>query len=78
MSTEDTTRSHSAIVFGTFRIEKDSANHGNKLRSKRLREEDDNPAILVSKAPIATLIGDNLDEGYNFLTTPTFAECTKE
>ena len=78
MSTGDTTHSHSAIVFGTFRIEKDSTDHGNKPPSKRLREEDDNPSILVSKVSTTTLIADNLDEGQNFLTTPTFAEYTKE
>ena len=45
---------------------------------KHLREEDDNPAILVSEASTATLILDNLKEDQNFLLTPTFAERHKE
>ena len=45
---------------------------------KHLREEDDNPAILVSGASTAALILDNLKEDQNFLLTPTFAERHKE
>ena len=45
---------------------------------KHLREEDDNPAILVSEASTATLILDNLKEDQNFLLTPTFSERHKE
>ena len=78
MSTGDTRRSQSATVFDTFRKEKDSTNHGNKPPWKRLREEDGNPAILVSEASTATLITDNLKEDQNFLVTPTFAEQHKE
>ena len=68
----------SATIFDTFRKEKDSTNHGNKPASKRLREEDDNPAILVSEASTATLIVDNLKEDQRFLITPTFAERNKK
>ena len=78
MSVGDTRRSQSATIFDTFRKEKDSTNHGNKPPSKSLREEDDNPAILVSEASTATLIADNLKEDQNFAITPTFAERHKE
>ena len=78
MSVGDTRSSQSATIFDTFRKEKDSTNHGNKPPSKRLRKEDDNPAILVSEAPTATLIADNLKEDQNFVITPTFAERHKE
>ena len=78
MSTGDTRRSQSATVFDNFRKEKDSTNHGNKPPWKRLREEDGNPAILVSEASTATPIADNLKEDQNFLVTPTFAERHKE
>ena len=78
MSTGDIRRSQSMIIFDTFRKEKDSTNHGNKLPSKRLREEDNNPAILVREASTTTLMVDNLNEDQNFLITPTFAERNKE
>ena len=78
MSTGATRRSHSGTISDTFRKEKYSTNHGNKPPSKRLREEDDNPAILVSEASATTLIADNLKEDQNFLITPTFAERHKE
>ena len=78
MSTGDTRRSQSATIFDTFRKEKDSTNHGKKPPSKRLREEDGNPAILVSEASTATLIADNLKEHQNVLVTPTFVERHKE
>ena len=78
MSTEVTRRSQSVTVFNTFRKEKDSTNHGNKPPSKCLREEDDNPAILVSEASTTTLIADNLKKDQNFLLTPTFAERHRE
>ena len=78
MSTGDTRRSQSATIFDTFRKEKDSTNYDNKPPSKRLREEDGNPAILVSEASTATLIADNLKEDQNFLVTPAFAERHKE
>ena len=74
MSTRDTTRSQSATFLDTFRKEKYSTNHGNKPPSKRLREEDDNPAILVSEASTTTLIIDNLNKDQNFLITPMFTE----
>ena len=60
MSTRDVRRCQSAAIFNTFRKEKDSANHGSKPPSKCLREEDENPALLVTKASTATLIADNL------------------
>ena len=78
MSIRDTRRSQSATIFDTFRKEKDSTNHDNKPRSKRLREEDDSPAVLVSEASTATLIADNLTEDQHLLITPTFAERHKE
>ena len=78
MSTGDIRRSQSTTIFDTFRKEKDSTNHTNKLLSKYLREEDDNPAILVSEASTSTLITDNLKEDQNYLITPTFAERHKE
>ena len=78
MSTGDTRRSQSTIIFDTFRKEKDSTNHGNKLPSKRLREEDNNPAILAREASTTTLMVDNLNEDQNFLITPAFAERSKE
>ena len=62
MSTKDTRRSQSATIFDIFRKENDSTNHGNKPPSKRPREEDDNPAILVNEASTATLIADNLNK----------------
>ena len=65
MSTGETRRSQLATIFDTFRKEKPS---------KYLREEDDNPAILVSEASTARLIADNLKEDQNFLMTPAFAE----
>ena len=65
MSTGETRRSQLATIFDTFRKEKPS---------KYLREEDDNPAILVSEASTATLIADNLKEDQNFLITPAFSE----
>ena len=74
VSTGDTRRSQSATIINTFRKEKDNTNHGNKSPSKRLREEDNNPAILVSEVSTATLTADNLKEDQNFLITPTFAE----
>ena len=74
MSIGDTRCSQSATIFNTFRKEKDSTNHGNKPPSKRLREEDDSPAILVKEASTTTLIADNLREDQNFLMTKTFAE----
>ena len=52
-------------------------NHGNKLPSKRLKEEDDNPAILVSETSTAKLIAENLNEDQNFLITLTFSERNK-
>ena len=70
----DTRRSQLATIFNTFRKEKGSTNHGNKQPSKRLIEEDENPAFLVSEASTATLIVDNLKEDQNLLITPTFAE----
>ena len=73
-----TRRSLSATIFDTFRKEKDSTNHGNKPPSKRLREEDDNPATLVNEASTVTVIVDNLKEDQNFLITPTFAEQHKK
>ena len=78
MSTRDARRSQTTTIFDTFRKEKDNTNHDNKQPSKRLRQEDDNTAILVSEASIATLIEDNLKEDQNFLITPTFAERQKE
>ena len=78
MSPGDTRSNQSATIFDTFRKKKDGANHDSKPPSKRLREEDDNPAILVSEASTATLIADNLKEDQNFLITPTFAERYKE
>ena len=74
MSTGDTRRNQSATFLDTFRKEKYSINHGNKPPSKRLREEDDNPALLVCEASTATLIVDNLNEDQNFLITPIFRE----
>ena len=62
MSTRDARRSQTATIFDTFRKEKDNTNHDNKQPSKRLRQEDDNTAILESEASIATLIEDNLKE----------------
>ena len=78
MSIGDTRRSQSANILDTFRKGKDSTNHGNKTPSKCLREEDGNPAILVSEASTATLIADNLKEDQNFLIIPTFAERHRE
>ena len=74
VSTGDTRRSQSATIINTFRKEKDNTNHGNKSPSKRLREEGNNPAILVSEVSTATLTADNFKEDQNFLITPTFAE----
>ena len=51
MSTGDTRRSQSATIFDTARKEKDNTNHGNKPPSKRLRKEDNKPAILVKDQP---------------------------
>ena len=78
MSPGDTRSNQSATIFDTFRKKKDGANHDSKPPSKRLREEDDNPAILVSEASTATLIADKVKEYQNFLITPTFEEQHKE
>lgn len=72
MSTRDTTRSKTATIFNTVRKEEDSANNGHKSPSKCLKEEDDNPAFLVSEASTAALIADNLNKDQNFLITPKF------
>ena len=51
-----------------------NTNYGDKPPSKCLKEEDDNPAILVSEASTTTLIADNFNEDQNLPITPTFAE----
>ena len=74
----DTRRSQSATIFDTFRKEKGSTNHGSKPPSKRLIQEDENPAFLISEASTATLILENLKEDQNLLITSIFAERRKK
>ena len=74
----ETRHSHFATFFNTFRKDGECSKQSSQTPSKRQREENENPIIIVNQASTATLVEETFNEGNNFLSPPMFGERKKE
>ena len=74
----ETRRSHSVTLFNTFRKDGECSKQSSRPLSKRQREGNENPIILVNRESTATLVEETINEGKDFVSPPMFVERKKE